>query len=189
MIGLAALALAVPLHFEAHPGPQARYWASAAAYTVWLSDTAVTMQFPSGGRLQMNLPGSIPHPEQPLPGRSNYYRGSDRSLWRTNVTHYGRIHYRQVFSGIDLAVYGRDGQIEYDWLVSRSADPAQIRFSLSGAESVQLEENGELVLRLPAGEVRHRKPSAYQLRSGSKRSVAVGYAIDRDGRIGLRLGP
>ena len=54
MFPLAALALSIPLHFEpnrgqAHAGM--RYLAAAQTYTLFLSDTGIAMNFPSGGSL------------------------------------------------------------------------------------------------------------------------------------------
>ena len=44
-----------------------------------------------------------------LPGKSHYFRGADRSTWRRDVAHFGRVTYRQVYPGTDLTYYGTRG--------------------------------------------------------------------------------
>ncbi len=39
---------------------------------------------------------------QPLPGRVNYFLGSDPAKWTSGIATYGRVLYKQVFKGIDL---------------------------------------------------------------------------------------
>src|SRR3989304_4576249 len=50
-------------------------------------------------RARRVLAGSRPPPPggvDPLPSRSNYSLGSDRAGWRTDVTHYGQVVYREL---------------------------------------------------------------------------------------------
>ena len=41
-----------------------------------------------------------------LPGKSNYFRGSDPAKWRANVSTYSKVQYRDVYPGIDVVYYG-----------------------------------------------------------------------------------
>ena len=185
MLLAAALALSIPLHFEPNQGqaPSAtRFVAEAPAYTLFLSDTAISMQFPHSGALTLNLPRTDVEALDPLPGRSNYYLG-DRSTWRTKVPNYERARYRSVFPGVDLVVYGKSQQVEYDWIVAPGANPASIRFSFTGASHVRVDEAGDLVLDTPAGEVRHRRPDIYQ----QTRQIDGAFVLSR-GEVRFRVG-
>ena len=65
-----------------------------------------------------------------LPGKSNYFLGNDPKKWRTNVPHFARVRFEDVYPGIDLVYYGTEqGQLEYDFIVHPGADPAIIRQS------------------------------------------------------------
>jgi hypothetical protein len=133
MLALAAVALAMPLHFEPNQGQmprQIRYHAVARAYTLSLSDTGLRMEF-RGSSLQMELPRSRIEALGPLPGTSNYYFGAEAWAWRTQVPHYARVRYRSVFPGVDLVIYGKEQQVEYDWVVAPGADPSTIHFRFS----------------------------------------------------------
>lgn len=50
-----------------------------------------------------------------LPGISNYFIGNDPKNWRTNIPHYAKVCYRDVYPGIDLVYRGDAGEMEYDW--------------------------------------------------------------------------
>lgn len=190
MLTLGALALSLALHFEPNRGglgPETKYVAVSAGYSVALSDTGVTLLFPSGKSLTMKLPRTRLQAEDLQTGVSNYYPGSDQSSWQTGIPHFGRMHYRSVFHGVDLAIYGNGGQVEYDWLVSPGADPARIRFSFQGCSNAHLDPNGDLVLTVPGGELRHRRPFIYQVADGVKRPVGGGFVTGAKGQFGFRV--
>ncbi|MGA2739818.1 MAG: SBBP repeat-containing protein [Bryobacteraceae bacterium] len=191
MLALAALALTIPLHFEPVAGTaatQAGYMAVAPHYRLALSDTAIDMQFPRGGMLRMNLPPAVPEAVDPLPGKTNYYSGTDPAGWRTGVPNYARIRYRSVFRGVDLVIYGDQHEIEYDWVVAAGADPAAIRFSFTGAAHMRVDGGGDLVLEAAGREIRHRKPRIYQMRDGRRVAVGGGFLLARNGQVRFRVG-
>jgi len=153
MLPLAALALSVPLYFEPNQGQapaQVRYLATTSQYSLYLSDTAITTNFSNGASLRMNLPRSSPEGLGSLPGKTHYHAGSDPSIWLT-VPQYARVRYRAVFPGVDLVVYRKQHQLEYDWVVAPGADPASIRFAFSGASTMRVDEHGDLVLAAAGG--------------------------------------
>src|SRR5215831_3200132 len=80
------------------------------------------------------------------PGRSNYFIGNDPAKWRTDVKQYAKVRYHDVYPGVDLVYYGNQQHVEHDFIVAPGADPSQIRFSLDGADRMELSATGELVL-------------------------------------------
>jgi photosystem II stability/assembly factor-like uncharacterized protein len=141
----------------------------------------------------MKLVGANPAPqleaERELPGKSNYLSGNDATRWRTNVSTYGQVSYREIYSGIDLLFYGNQRQLEYDFIVSPGADTAQIRLAFRGANKLEIEANGDLVLHLPGGdEMRQPAPVLYQEIDGVRRAVTGGYVLQSENQIGFRVG-
>ena len=94
---------------------------------------------PSYSVLRMKFLGANPNVRlegfEPLPGRSNYFVGNDRSKWRTNVRHYAKVRYEQVYPGIDVVYYGDGKRLEHDFIVMPGADPATIRIEYGGGRS------------------------------------------------------
>src|SRR5206468_2502677 len=104
-----------------------------------------------------------------LPGKSNYFRGSDPRKWRTNVPTYAKVKYAGVYPGVDLVYYGNQGQLEYDFIVAPGAKPSAIALSLQGAERVKVDAQGDLVVDISGEVVRFHKPIVYQTEdSGSE---------------------
>ena len=128
--------------------------------------------------LQMSLLGANQDAQisglQELPGKSNYFFGNNPSAWRQDVPNYRRVKYTSVYPGVDLIYYGRDRQLEYDFVVSPGADPRVIALQVSAdgfadpeaaggrATLLHINANGDLVLRGASGEIRFRKPVVYQ---------------------------
>ena len=70
-----------------------------------------------------------------LPGTSNYFFGSDPKLWHTRVPQFAKVRYSNLYPGIDLIFYFRDGQLEYDVIASPGADPSAISLQTEGANT------------------------------------------------------
>jgi uncharacterized protein (TIGR03437 family) len=125
--------------------------------------------------LRMRLVGANPNAEargvEELPGKSNYFIGNDPSKWRTNVPTYAKVEYRNVYPGISLVHYGNQRQLEYDFVVSPGADPGAIEFEAEGAERIEIDDAGDLVMHVPGGQVRQHKPIVYQQIAGHRRDI------------------
>src|SRR5690349_8682594 len=92
-----------------------------------------------------------------LPGASNYFTGDDPKQWRTNIPTYGKVRFSGVYPGIDLIYYGNYRQLEYDFVVAPGSYPSAITLELVGADAMQIDRQGELVLQTRAGQVRWHK--------------------------------
>lgn len=65
--------------------------------------------------LPIKLVGSDPKSElvglEELAGKSNYFIGNDPKKWRTDVPHYAKVKYGEIYPGIDLIYYGNQRQL------------------------------------------------------------------------------
>ncbi len=172
----------LPLRFEANQGqfaPAVKFLGRGAGVQVLLTAREAVMYSPSA-KLRMRLAGANDAPQiegrAPLPGVSNYFIGKDPAQWRTGVQTFNQVHYANVYDGVDLLYYGNAGQLEYDFVVAPHADAQQIAFDFAEATPT-VEASGELVIRVGRGEVRWRKPVAYQERNGARHEVAAAFAI------------
>ncbi|WP_413935427.1 SBBP repeat-containing protein [Nitrospira sp. BLG_1] len=134
--------------------------------------------------VRMTLDGANPTPAldgtEPLPGIVNYFIGNDPAKWRTNIPTYAKVQYQEVYPGIDLAYYGNQGTVEYDFIVAPGADPDQIKLAFEGASDIQVADSGDLLLATAVGEVRVQKPLVYQLDpDGHKTLVAGHYLVEQ----------
>jgi hypothetical protein len=128
----------------------------------------------------MKLVGANPQPTvaglEELPGKANYFLGNDPRRWRSNVPTYRRVKYQQVYPGIDLVYYGQQ-QLEYDLVVAPGADPKSIRLSFVGADKLEVDGEGNLVLQKAGGKLVQHAPNIYQEIHGSKRTIPGRYFL------------
>jgi hypothetical protein len=201
----------LPLSFEPNQGqtdPQVKFLARGPGYTLFLaSDEAVltlqggaTASPGKGGKpavVRLKLVGAERNArvsgERELAGRSNYFVGNDPQRWHTHIPTYGQVRYRDVYRGIDLVYYGRQGQLEYDFVVAPGAEAKAIGFEIVGAEGagrqpLRTDSNGELVIATDEGEVRFHRPEAYQWRRGVRRQVAARYEVLGERKVRFKVG-
>jgi hypothetical protein len=187
----------LPLSFEINQGQtdsQVKFLSRGSGHTLFLTSNEAVWVFPrpaatsagsarqdAGLVLNMQLIGADPDPLakglDELEGKANYFIGNDSREWRSGVPTYTRVRYQSVYPGIDMLYYGKERQLEYDFIVSPGADPGAIRFSLSGMDKLTLDSGGDLVLNTTQGEFRLKKPFVYQECNGTKQPIAGSYAL------------
>jgi hypothetical protein len=181
------------LRFVANCGQadaRADFVARARGYALFLTATDAAFAF-GGEAVHVRLAGASARAEgrgvEPAPGTTSYFRGSDPSKWRASVPAFARVRYDGVYPGVDVVYYGAEGGLEYDFVVAPGADPAAIALSVDGG-APRVDASGDLVIATRSGELRERRPSAFQLVVGRRHEVACRYELRPDGRVGLRLG-
>ena len=91
-------------------------------------------------QVRMRFEGASAKPagagEQPTGGYSNYFVGKSEKEWHTGIPHYDKLHYRNVYPGIDIVYYGSDGQMEYDFVVKPGADVTKLGIRFLDADDV-----------------------------------------------------
>ena len=123
-----------------------------------------------------------------LPGKTNYFFGSDPNKWQSDVPNYARIRYQSVYPGVNLEYYGSQSQLEYDFVIAPGADPRIIKLSFEGARKVALGAQGDLVLDTASGEVRQSKPRIYQTLNGVKKEISGRYVLKGKREVGFAVG-
>jgi gliding motility-associated-like protein len=104
---------------------------------------------------------SIIKKSEPLPGYDNYYLEVCPN-GAINVQSYKQITYQDLYKGIDLKWYEKNGNLKYDYIVSPGSDYHQIQFEIKGAEKISLNDKGQLILKTPLGEIVEESPLVTQ---------------------------
>src|SRR6266853_1606374 len=194
--------LAAPMSFEANQGQtvdSVRFLSRGPGYTLFLTPREAVLSLrsigtESSGRgqrrpqskmnqacLTMTFVGANPRPEvegvDQLAGTANYFLGNDPSQWRTAVPTYGKVKYHDLYPGVDLIYYGNQRQVEYDFVIEPKADPKRIAISFSGADLLEIDKEGGLIAHLARGDIRWKKPFAYQESNGGKVEVPVKFVL------------
>ena len=206
----------LPLMFEPNQGqanldpadPRVKFVARGSGYSLMLGSEGAILNLRSASpkpqdaskhtppatrveSLRMKLAGANPNASLTasdlLSSKSNYILGNDPSKWRHDVPQFARVRYDNVYPGINLAFYGNQGRLEYDFQVSPGSDPAQAELEFDGAKQLEL-RNGALVIEAQGGAVRLEAPRVYQQIDGRQQSVQGSFVLRADNRVGFKIG-
>ncbi len=195
----AELLNSLPLRFEenstATPHRNAKFIARGPNFLLSLAPDQSWMEWngPEGRRanvrtrLQGGDPDAHMEAENRLPGTANYFLGTTPS-WRTDVTGFGRIRYRQVYPGIDLVFHGEQGKLEYDFILAPHADPSKIRLELQGHRSARVSSEGDLIVSTDAGDIQWKRPEIYQDSNGSPSEVTGRFELTGKNSVRFAIG-
>jgi hypothetical protein len=193
----------LPLSFEENRGQadsQVRFLSRGSGYAIWLTPSEVFLNVRAPGKpgqpakqsaIRMSFPGAkssaaITGGERQS-AVSSYFVGNDASKWLSGIPNYSRVHYRGVYPGVDMVLYGNQGRLEYDFEVAPGADPRAIRLAFDGVDDMRIDGAGDLVVSTVAGEMRQHKPIVYQEGSGGRQVVEGRYVIQPHNRVAFEI--
>jgi hypothetical protein len=186
---------ASPLRFEPNVGQlptDISFAARGRGYDIAIGRSgAVSLARADSASVRMRFVGartSACAGDERLAGVSNYLLGRDPSGWRTGIPGFGRVRAGGVYLGIDVVFYGSRGALEYDLVLAPGADPRAIDVEIEGASSVELSDDGSMLVHSHAGTLRHAPPVVYQESASGRRRVAGRYVARGPQRIGFEVG-
>ena len=107
----------------------------------------------------------------------NYYLENDKSKWKSHVNTYTKMVYNNLYNNIDLFVGAKTNHsLKLDWLVKPNGKIEDIALKVNGADSIYL-NYGELFITHSLGNLKEKKPYAYQYIEGKRIDVEVNYII------------
>ncbi len=99
----------------------------------------------------------------PFDDRSSFIVGREPLNWRTSVTSYREIAYRELYPNIDLRFYFKDGDLKYDLILHPGTNIEDVAFEYSDGITVEVEStSGDVLIKTPIGIMRDNHPIAYQ---------------------------
>lgn len=108
-----------------------------------------------------------------------YFKGKDRSRWRSDISTYHGVDFGEIYPGIKVKFRAQGNNIEKLFYVNAGVDPGAIKIKLSEVHHIRVNEEGQLEADTRSGTVRFSKPLAYQEIGGKRVEVAVTYQIHR----------
>src|SRR5262249_44166528 len=150
--------------FEENVGqgpPGVAFLARGPGYTVLLTDDGASFYLHGNAgpiaQFQMRWPKSAAKRRifalKPSETISNYLIGDRPGHWRTNIRNYEMVEYRNLVPAVDLIFHGNHRQLEYDVALTPGADISRVSFDFQGINRVEINDDGDLVLRTPQGDL------------------------------------
>ena len=141
-------------------------------------------------RFEGRNPQVEPQGVLPSGGVVNDLRGSDPSQWRTQISQYRDVVYRDLWPGIDLRLREQSGVLKYEFHVQPGASPSDIRLAYGGADGLALNDAGQLQISTPLGVLQDSVPVSYQDIDGVRTAVRSSYVLGTgaDARFSFAVG-
>lgn len=96
-----------------------------------------------------------------LPGCTNYYTSASPEEGALNVKSYRGIHLMNLYKGINLHYYEKNGELKHDYIVAPHSNYKQIQLELKGAE-ISINKDGSINFKTPIGNIQEGAPIVFQ---------------------------
>ena len=186
----------LPPLFVANAGqadPHVRYLAQGSGYSFAFTPASAALTLVNGTRgaaLELRFvnadPKAEPEARRETAGKVNYFVSNDPARWRTGLSTYEELVYRDLWPGIDLAFRGAAGELKYEFHVRPGANVGDIRLAYHGAENVSLSSDGGLRIATALGVLTDRAPVSYQEIAGDRIPVESRFVLGPG--VGFALG-
>ena len=121
---------------------------------------------------------------------SNFLVGNDRSRWVSGAQSFREVVYDDLWDGVDLRYYFKDGVLKYDVVVRPGGRVGDVVMRYSGIEGLRIDPaTGDLLIGLEGGSsLKDLAPMASQVIGEREEAVGCSYVLVGDDSVGYRLG-
>ncbi|MBI3818998.1 MAG: hypothetical protein HY286_09940 [Planctomycetes bacterium] len=174
----------------------ARYVTSGSGVRSFFSSNGLALEFGSGARERtsviLTFEGSSENVkiegDLQSEGLYHYFKGSSAAGWHTEVQASRSILYRGIYKDIDVRAYSQNGALEYDILAAPGADISEVSIRCDGADSLQLDGFGGLLIHTSRGDLGQIPPmTTARGADGSIRRAACRFRIIGSTRFGFEV--
>ena len=107
----------------------------------------------------------------------NYFVGAEEN-WRSNIPTYNAVSLGELWPYVDVELKAYGANIEKIFKVYPGGSVEDIRLSLGGVLSLNVNEEGELILETELGDLAMTKPVAFQDIDGVQKDVEAFYLVE-----------
>jgi hypothetical protein len=152
-----------------------------------MSDTSIYQQLVYAEFIDINQNFSTVHNHQ-TSEYYNFFLGKDYKKWASKVYGYGHITYQNIYDGIDLHYFEKNGQLKYEYYVQPRADCSQIGIRYHGQNSITLNSDGSLTIQTNIGKLIEEKPYAYQIIDGDFIEIPCNFILTDSVFVSFEVG-
>ena len=112
-------------------------------------------------------------------GKSRYfenYYNVKKADWVNSVFSYESVLQKNIYKGVDMRFYEREGILKYEIFVKKQTNPNIVKLKYEGAEDLWLEE-GRLFVKTSVNEIIEHAPYAYQIIDGVEKKIECNYSL------------
>ena len=183
--GLSGWAKSFPAFFIENRGvhpDRVRFFVEHSEGVVLFEDHGVVLRSldPHDDDIRIAFPGVrkgvVAEGTQPRPTVVSYFSGPEPE-WRCGLETYGEVMYREIWPGIDLVFRGERDALKYEFHVAPGANPSLACLLFDGADRLEVEPDGDLLVRVNARVLRDPRPVAWQTIGGLQHPVTARFQV------------
>ncbi|MEP6513075.1 MAG: PKD domain-containing protein [Parafilimonas sp.] len=118
-----------------------------------------------------------PEPDKPLNTYNNYFIGNDSSKWASHCRIFSAVNYKNIYPNVDVRYYADNGNLKYDLIIKPGADINKIALKFDGADGLEVNKYGNLVIKTSVGEAYELKPYSYQLNETGRSKIDAKFTV------------
>lgn len=107
----------------------------------------------------------------------NYFLGSDRSTWKSNIKACRKVILRNIYPYIDFEITGIDGGVKTAFIVRNGGDRSRIKWEYQGADEISI-QNEQLNIRHSLGNIMELPPVSYFISRGVSATCSTSYTLN-----------
>lgn len=115
--------------------------------------------------------------EQPYSHYYNYFKGNDTKKWKSNVPVYKHVIYKNLYKSIDLNIYSQENFMKSDYVIHPGGDVRNIQLLYEGVDDMEINDEGQLLIKTSVNFLHEFKPYAYQIIQGEKIAVECSFKL------------
>ena len=132
---------------------------------------------------------------QPASNYINYYTTGTSEAGITNVHHYKKVLYQNIYPNIDVEFILSDekkcGNFKYNFIIHPGGKVSDIKLQLAGCSSNSLTDNGNILIETAYGNIDESIPMSYQLDANNNQQTIAASFITHNPKLntyGLSVG-
>jgi len=191
-----------PIYFIENRGVypnEVAYYVQGADKTLFFTKGGITFRLKGKDRgwvVKLEFVGAnpdiVPRGEDQQQAVFSYFKGPEKD-WKTGLTTYAKVVYRDLWPGIDLVYEGTVNKLKYEFVVKPGADPRRIRLRYTGATAVRVLDSGALRVETPVQDFEDAPPVAWQDIDDKRVPVDLSFRLGPDMQgegtaFGVRVG-
>jgi len=107
----------------------------------------------------------------------NVFRGGFSQKNGAKISAFNTIYFEDIYDGIDLYMNKKKNNIEKVFTIEPYANPGDIKVLISGVDDLQINDFGELEVKIATNTISFTNPIAYQVINGIKEFIEVEYSV------------
>ncbi|MBN2669223.1 MAG: gliding motility-associated C-terminal domain-containing protein [Bacteroidales bacterium] len=115
--------------------------------------------------------------KNPQKAYDNYFIGNKSEHWGIKAKRFNALHYKDLYSQVDMKVYFHENGFKYDLVVHPGGSVDEIQWNYEGLDKLSIVDD-ELKLVTSVAKIRELRPYAYQLINGKTVNVEMAYSLN-----------